>query len=151
PEEGEEYLVASEVAARAQELGRELAALAATFTLGKALREGIDVAIVGPVNAGKSSIFNALAGVERAIVDRSPGTTRDFVEVSLVWDGVPVTLVDTAGEREARDQVELRGIEMGRERAAAADVRIWVHSAEHGVPAEWPAGNARELHVVTKG
>jgi tRNA modification GTPase len=153
PEEGEEYLGIHEVATRARVLGQEIAALAATFSLGKALREGIDVALVGPVNAGKSSIFNALLGSERAIVDPAPGTTRDFVEASAVWDGVTVTLVDTAGDRDAQESVEQRGIAMGRKRASEADLRVHVHSAEHGLPALEPDAGAdrRAIHVVSKG
>ena len=154
PEEGEEYLGGHEVGTRARALGHELAALAATFGLGKALRQGIDVAIVGPVNAGKSSIFNSLLRSERAIVDSRPGTTRDFVEAAVVWQGVTVTLVDTAGEREARDPVEQRGIDLGRERAAQADLRVHVHSAEHGLPALPDSADSAArpaLHVISKG
>jgi tRNA modification GTPase len=153
PEEGEEYLGHHDVAARARSLGADIARLAGTFTLGKALREGIEVAIMGPVNAGKSSLFNRLAGRERAIVDSSPGTTRDFVEVSVVWAGIPVTLIDTAGERAAESPVERQGIEMGRQRAAEADVRLYMHSAEEPVPLmpPEPAGGGRELHIVGKG
>jgi tRNA modification GTPase len=153
PEEGEEYLGHHEVAAKARGLGADIAGLASTFTLGKALREGIEVAILGPVNAGKSSLFNRLAGQERAIVDASPGTTRDFVEISVVWDGIPVTLIDTAGEREAESPVERQGIEMGRQRAAGADLRLHVHSAAESVPAisPVPSGDGKELHIVGKG
>lgn len=151
PEEGEEYLGLHEVATRARALGHELAALAATFSLGKALREGIDVALVGPVNAGKSSIFNALLGSERAIVDAAPGTTRDFVEASAVWDGVTVTLVDTAGDRDARESVEQRGIAMGRKRAAEADLRVHVHSGDRSLPVVVPDTGPREIHIVGKG
>jgi tRNA modification GTPase len=153
PEEGEEYLGTRDMAARAHALSQELGALATTFGLGKALRHGIDVALVGPVNAGKSSIFNVLIGTERAIVDPRPGTTRDFVEASVVWRGVSVTLVDTAGDRDAGDPVEQRGIELGRQRAAQADLRVHVHSAEHvleqAAPVMAPAG--LELHVMSKG
>ncbi len=151
PEEGEDYLGVQEVAVRARVLGQELGALAATFSLGKALREGIDIALVGPVNAGKSSIFNVLLGSERALVNAAPGTTRDFVEASAVWDGVTVTLVDTAGDREAHEHVERRGIAMGRKRAAEADLRVQVHSAEHGLPVMDPDADRREIHLVSKG
>jgi tRNA modification GTPase len=153
PEEGEEYLGVQEVAARARALGQELSALAGTFALGKALRQGIDVALVGAVNAGKSSIFNALIGSERALVDAAPGTTRDFVEASVVWEGMTVMLVDTAGDREAREAVEQRGIAMGQKRAAEADLCVHVHSAERGLPSveASSAGSRRELHVVSKG
>jgi tRNA modification GTPase len=153
PEEGEEYLGHHEVAAKARGLSVDIARLAGTFTLGKALREGIEVAIMGPVNAGKSSLFNRLAGRARAIVDASPGTTRDFVEISVVWDGIPVTLIDTAGDREAESPVERQGIEMGRLRAAQADLRLHLHSAEEPVPAmpPVPSGTGKELHIVGKG
>ena len=130
PEEGEAYLSAAEISARAATLSAEIEQLAASFQLGRAFREGIEVAFVGPVNAGKSSIFNALAERERAIVDPAPGTTRDFVELAVVWDGVPVTLIDTAGERAADDSAEQRGIAMGRERAREADLCVQVRSAE---------------------
>lgn len=153
PEEGEEYLGAHQVAGKARALGRGIDELAATFTLGKALRQGIDVALIGPVNAGKSSLFNRLVGTERAIVADAPGTTRDFVEASVVWNGIPVTLVDTAGDRDAGGEVERRGIELGRKRAAAADVRVWVHGADEPLPAGALAGpeTRRDLHIVTKG
>lgn len=152
PEEGEEYLSHHEVADRARSLARDITRLAGTFSLGKALREGIEVAIVGPVNAGKSSIFNRLAGKQRSIVDATPGTTRDFVEVSVVWEGIPVTLIDTAGDREAESRVEQQGIEMGRQRAAEVDLRLYVHSAEEPLPsAVRSAGGPRELHIITKG
>ena len=134
---------------RAQELAGEAGALAATFRLGKAVQSGVEVAIVGPVNAGKSSLLNALAGQDRAIVTAEPGTTRDVVEARVVWDGVPVTLVDTAGTSElASSEAERAGIERGRRRAAEADVVIVVHPA----PGAQVAKNVgpRELHVVSK-
>lgn len=149
PEEDVDFLRETRAAERAAELERELGALVATFGLGRALREGLIVALVGPVNAGKSSLFNALVGAERAIVTSEPGTTRDFVEAQVVWDGVPVTLVDTAGERAAATtEAEARGMELGRARARAADVRIRVVAAP-----EWePAGvcDGVDLEVVSK-
>lgn len=158
PEEGEEYLSQHDIADKARTLGQDIGWLGGTFTLGKALRHGIEVAIAGPVNAGKSSIFNKLAGRERAIVDAMPGTTRDFVEVAVVWDGIPVTLIDTAGDREAESHVERQGIEMGRKRAREADLILCVHSAEERIADASGAadssggdGRRRELHVVTKG
>jgi tRNA modification GTPase len=78
---------------------------------GRLLREGVSVAIVGPPNAGKSSLLNALLGYERAIVSEIPGTTRDTIEETLSIDGVPVRLVDTAGIREHADRLESAGIE----------------------------------------
>ena len=100
--------------------------LLATTEVGRALHEGLEVALIGPPNVGKSSLLNALVGEERALVAAAPGTTRDYVEVRVVWDGIPVTLVDTAGEREAESEIERRGVALGRARAARADVRVWV-------------------------
>jgi len=85
------------------------------------------VALVGPVNAGKSSLLNALVGKERALVAAQPGTTRDYLEVHDVWNGVNVTIVDTAGTRETADAIEARGIQLGEARVASADVVVVVN------------------------
>jgi tRNA modification GTPase len=123
--------------------------LAATFRVGRALRRGVEVAIVGPVNAGKSSLFNALLGKERALVSAEPGTTRDYVEATVEWDGVAVTLIDTAGWRVAADGLERRGIELGERRVEEVDV-VLVASDE---PVELPADASwavRAVRVRTK-
>jgi tRNA modification GTPase len=91
---------------------------------GERLREGLVFAITGPANVGKSSLMNALAGREVAIVSSLPGTTRDVLEARVVLGGVPVTLVDTAGLREATDEIEAEGIRRARAHAAAADLTI---------------------------
>ncbi|HEX7838200.1 MAG TPA: tRNA modification GTPase [Kofleriaceae bacterium] len=98
------------------------ARLAAGFRHGRAVSQGVTVALVGPVNAGKSSLLNALVGRERALVGAAPGTTRDWLEVGDVWSGVAVTLIDTAGLRATDDPVEQRGIALGEARVASADV-----------------------------
>ena len=108
------------------ELEGALASLLATASGGTAVCEGVSVALVGGVNAGKSSLFNRLVGRERSIVDAEPGTTRDYVEANVVWDGVPITLIDTAGERAEAAGVEGRGLELGRQRAAEADLQLVV-------------------------
>jgi tRNA modification GTPase len=83
------------------------------------------VVLLGEVNAGKSSLLNALVGEERALVDAEPGTTRDLVEVDHAFEGVPVRLIDTAGWREATG-VEARGIARGKDAAGEADLVLWI-------------------------
>jgi tRNA modification GTPase len=96
---------------------------------GERLRDGLVVAIAGPPNAGKSTLLNRIARREAAIVSPYAGTTRDVIEVHLDLDGYPVTLLDTAGVRESDDPVEREGVRRARERAAAADLVLWVVEA----------------------
>ena len=103
---------------------------------GERLREGLVVAIAGPPNAGKSSLLNRLARREAAIVSPYAGTTRDVIEVHLNLAGYPVTLLDTAGVRDSDDPVEREGVRRARERAAAADLVLWVADAAD-LPKEW--------------
>ncbi|MGB7049226.1 MAG: tRNA uridine-5-carboxymethylaminomethyl(34) synthesis GTPase MnmE [Candidatus Cybelea sp.] len=93
---------------------------------GRILREGLAVAIVGPPNAGKSSLLNALLGTQRAIVSEIPGTTRDTIEEVLAVDGVPVRLIDTAGIRRHADRLEAFGIARTQAALEAADVALVV-------------------------
>ena len=93
---------------------------------GRALQSGLEIAVLGRPNVGKSSLINALCGSERVLVDAEPGTTRDFVEVQVQWDGVPVTLIDTAGERTNASRLELQGMRLGRERWRNADLCVLV-------------------------
>jgi tRNA modification GTPase len=104
----------------------ELEALLATWPLGRALTAPPRVALVGLPNAGKSSLMNALLGHERVIVAPEPGTTRDAVEEVADLDGVPARLVDTAGRREAQDEVEAAGVARAVEVAREADLRLVV-------------------------
>jgi tRNA modification GTPase len=139
------------LSSRSDDLARECQELAGTFRIGKAILQGIEVAIRGPVNAGKSSLLNALCGQERMLVSAEPGTTRDYVEVQCEWGGVPITLIDTAGPREGASDLERRGIELGQSRAAEADLEIVLHPApivESGSVVG--AGISRELHVISK-
>ena len=91
---------------------------------GERLRDGLVFAVTGPPNAGKSTLINALARREVAIVSPLPGTTRDVIEVRLDLSGVPVTLLDTAGLRETDDPVEAEGVRRARARAESADLVI---------------------------
>lgn len=94
---------------------------------GERIRDGFQVVVLGPPNAGKSSLVNHLAGRDVAIVTEVPGTTRDVLEVHLDLDGLPVALVDTAGLRESADRVEQEGVRRARARAGQADVIVWLH------------------------
>ena len=90
------------------------------------LRDGIRVVVAGPPNAGKSSLVNALARSERAIVTPIPGTTRDVIEVPLTIGGIPFVLVDTAGLREATDEVESIGVGRAHDEVQRADILLWL-------------------------
>ncbi|MCC8429087.1 tRNA uridine-5-carboxymethylaminomethyl(34) synthesis GTPase MnmE [Reyranella aquatilis] len=96
---------------------------------GERLRDGLSIAIIGPPNAGKSSLLNLLARREAAIVSETAGTTRDVIEVHLDLGGWPVVLADTAGLRESTDAIEQEGVRRARARAAAADLRVLVLDA----------------------
>jgi tRNA modification GTPase len=129
PEEG---LPATLDEAARRELAELRAAMAAHLAdnhAGEILRDGVSVAIVGPPNAGKSSLLNALARRDVAITSSVAGTTRDVIEVRLDLGGFPVMLADTAGLRAARDDIEAEGVRRARARAAAADLRIVVFDA----------------------
>ena len=96
------------------------------------LRDGLRVAIIGRPNVGKSSLLNALSGQERAIVTDLPGTTRDLLDYDLVLQGVPITLVDTAGIRSTADRVEQLGIERSRAALASADAVVLLYDLSSG-------------------
>jgi tRNA modification GTPase len=113
----------------AQQLRDEIASVLADGRRGERLRDGLVVAIAGPPNAGKSTLLNRLARREAAIVSPYAGTTRDVIEVHLDLDGYPVTLLDTAGIRDSDEPVEQEGVRRARERAAAADLVLWVIDA----------------------
>lgn len=111
------------------------------------IREGFEVAIVGPPNAGKSTLLNRLAGREAAITSSIAGTTRDVIEVNMELAGLPVTILDTAGIRQAQDEIEAIGIERAMSRAERADLRIFLISE----PKEKPLLPVRAGDVVVVG
>lgn len=113
----------------ARSLEGDIASVLAEGNHGERLREGLVVAIAGPPNAGKSTLLNRIAKREAAIVSPYAGTTRDVIELHLDLDGLPVTLLDTAGIRETDDPVEIEGVRRARERAGAADLILWVVEA----------------------
>ena len=108
------------------EIRQEIKTLLDSGRAGALLRDGIDVVLAGKTNAGKSSLFNLLAGSERAIVTPIPGTTRDTVESQIVLCDLPVKLTDTAGLRESSDPVEQLGVARSRRAIAAAKVIFWI-------------------------
>ena len=112
-------------------LRREIEQTLSASVRSERLRDGLSVAIAGPPNAGKSTLLNRLARREAAIVSPHAGTTRDIIEVYLDFDGYPVTLIDTAGIRETDDPVEQEGVRRARDRAASADLVLWL-SDDHG-------------------
>lgn len=133
--------LAAPALAGARELADEIQQTLADGHRGERLREGLTVAIAGPVNAGKSSLLNRLARREAAIVSPYAGTTRDVIEVHLDLGGYPVTLLDTAGIRESDDPVEQEGVRRARARAQAADLVLWVVDAAQLGPGPAPRRN----------
>ena len=123
----------SDVAARArpalERLLGELDAALGDEARGRRVREGFRVALIGAPNAGKSSLLNALAGRDAAIVTPTPGTTRDVIEVPIVLAGYKLLLADTAGVRETEHDIEAEGVRRARAWAADADLRLWVVDA----------------------
>lgn len=117
----------------------DLIAALAQGRAGEIVRDGVSVVIAGPPNAGKSTLLNALARREVAIVSPIPGTTRDPVEVHLDLGGFAFALIDTAGLRETSDPIERIGVARARARAQAADLILWL-SETGGPPADLPAG-----------
>ncbi|MFZ0790149.1 MAG: tRNA uridine-5-carboxymethylaminomethyl(34) synthesis GTPase MnmE [Chromatiaceae bacterium] len=99
---------------------------------GERIRDGLTVTIAGPPNAGKSSLLNALAQNDAAIVTHIPGTTRDLLKLDIQVDGLPVRLVDTAGLRESKDPVEREGVRRARDQMARADLILWVYDGSLG-------------------
>lgn len=126
PDEGFHFITRAAASRRAAEIASALDALIRDGRRGRILREGRMVVITGPPNAGKSSLFNALAGAARAIVTDVPGTTRDVLTERVDVHGVPVTLVDTAGLREARDAIEAEGVARARQAQAVAALTLVV-------------------------
>ncbi|MGI5861363.1 MAG: tRNA uridine-5-carboxymethylaminomethyl(34) synthesis GTPase MnmE [Myxococcales bacterium] len=137
-----------ELAQRAAALAEACQRLRATHRYGRALREGVRIVLAGAPNAGKSSLFNALLGEERAIVDEQPGTTRDAIEARVELEGIPCTLVDTAGLREGAERVERIGIERARAEIERGALCLWIVDALS--PIEAPELPGSVLQVVNK-
>jgi tRNA modification GTPase len=126
PEEGYHFVGASEVTATLRAISERMGALLRDGRRGRVLREGATIAVVGRPNVGKSTVFNRLLGSDRAIVTDVPGTTRDVLAETVSVGGVPVTLVDTAGAREATDPVEREGVRRAARAREVADLVLVV-------------------------
>ena len=129
PEEEIDSIAQTELHDRLADCRQCLADICARAETGRLLAEGLKIAIVGKPNAGKSSLLNRLAEIERAIVSPLPGTTRDTIEQQILIDGIPVSVVDTAGIRKAGDLIEQEGIRRARSAAGSADVVILIADA----------------------
>lgn len=158
--EDEDFLRHNDLTAGLKDLAVSLEGLLAQAGRGLLLQRGVRVVLAGEVNAGKSSLFNAWLERDRAIVSASPGTTRDILEAEVSWEGLPVMLVDTAGQRSGEspavkgtDPVEQEGQRRGAAARMEADLVIWLvdGTVSPMVPPPPPvAGEADRLLVMTK-
>jgi tRNA modification GTPase len=151
----EEHGVTSDRLTWSGELARCRAMIAdmlATSRCGERIRNGVRVAIIGPPNSGKSTLFNCLLGTDRAIVTAHPGTTRDVIEGEIELDGLRVVLADTAGLRETADPVEREGVKRAEAAVAAAQVviELWPSDAAEPLPGMHEGPRGTSLHVRSK-
>ena len=142
PEEDIDFLQQADAAGQLDRLQAQLAGVQQRARQGALLREGIQVVIAGQPNAGKSSLLNALAGAELAIVSSVPGTTRDVVAQTIQIQGVPLHVVDTAGLRESSDEVERIGIARAWQRIEQADALLFLHDLTRAHDAAYRAADA---------
>lgn len=147
--------VPADVASRARpiliDLVRELEAAGADAERGEQVRSGYRIALVGAPNAGKSTLLNAIAGREAAIVTATPGTTRDIIEVPMVVAGYKVLMADTAGLRDTQDEIEAEGVRRARAWADTAALRLWVVDGSSQAAVEAPPElRDGDICVITK-
>ncbi len=150
PEEEIDFLHKADAQGQLERLQQVLATVMVRARQGALLREGIQVVIAGQPNAGKSSLLNALAGVELAIVTPVPGTTRDVVRQTIQIEGVPLHVIDTAGLRESDDAVEQIGIARAWEQIAHADAVLFLHDLTRAADTEYIAADAAILKALTE-
>ena len=143
PDEGLPAGLAAEVTGQAQAVEGEIQAHLNDARRGERLRDGLRIAILGPANAGKSSLLNMLTRREAAIVSNLAGTTRDVIEVALDLGGYPVVVADTAGLRTVTNEVEAEGVRRARSQAEAADIKIILVDG-----AAWPATDPGVLELI---
>ena len=134
PEEEIDFLADDELVERLSDCAATFESLLSKAAVGRVMRDGYQVVIVGKPNAGKSSLMNRLSGEETAIVTEIAGTTRDVLRERINIDGLAVELVDTAGLRDNPDRIEEEGIRRARKAMAAADAVLWIQDATEPVP-----------------
>ncbi|THB63446.1 MAG: tRNA uridine-5-carboxymethylaminomethyl(34) synthesis GTPase MnmE, partial [Desulfovibrio sp.] len=155
PDDDIECLPPQDFSRAVERVARAVEELLSGYERARPFEDGVLAVLAGEVNAGKSSLMNALLGRNRAIVADLPGTTRDYLEESLLVDGMPLRLVDTAGLRETLDSVEQEGVRMGQDLAERADLVLLVKDASLALSDEERefvanAGAERVLGVVNK-
>jgi tRNA modification GTPase len=150
PDEGYHFVEPGALGQRIDEVLGRISALLCAARRGRLVREGLQVAIVGRPNVGKSSLFNALVGTSRAIVTDVPGTTRDLVTEAIDLDGLRVTLVDTAGLRETDNVVEAAGVARSRAAVGVADLVLVVVDEDEDVEVAGGPSESRHLIVQNK-
>src|SRR5688572_8172472 len=154
PEEDDGPIPQERIDRALTEAQRQVDELLGAVKLGELVREGAVVVLAGPPNAGKSSLFNALLGVERAIVHETPGTTRDAIEAVMEVNRWPLRLVDTAGLRESENEIERTGVEVSRRYLAGAHVVLVCAESEDELSRAslvvQGATNAPQISVLTK-
>ena len=148
PEEEIDFLQKADAFGQLERLRHQVTAVLARAHQGALLREGIKVVIAGQPNAGKSSLLNALAGAELAIVTPIAGTTRDKVQQTIQIEGVPLHVIDTAGLRDSDDEVERIGIARAWDEIAAADAVLFLHDLTRVEQADYAAADADIAHTL---
>ena len=129
-EEDIEYIDNSELLNRIEKISNEINNLLDTYSFGRVIRDGVNVALVGQPNVGKSSILNYILKESRSIVSKLPGTTRDIIREEVSIDGILFKLFDTAGIRSSEDEIEKEGIYRSREAIKNADIVLLIHDVE---------------------
>lgn len=150
PEEDVDFLDKADARGQLAHVQHALAHIQAHTKQGALLREGIKVVIAGQPNAGKSSLLNALAGAELAIVTAIAGTTRDKVQQTIQIEGVPLHVIDTAGLRDSTDEVERLGIARAWQEIAQADVVLFLHDLTRSHTPEYAAADAQIAHMLAR-
>ncbi|MCW8040641.1 tRNA uridine-5-carboxymethylaminomethyl(34) synthesis GTPase MnmE [Acinetobacter entericus] len=150
PEEEIDFLVDGKILKLLDEVSTSVSAVQQSARQGQLLREGLQVVIAGKPNAGKSSLLNTLAGVERAIVTDIAGTTRDVLHEKITLNGLPITLTDTAGLRETGDVVEKEGIRRAIKEIEQADLLLLVYDLSQGEDPLELAKNYFAEHIEPK-